>query len=231
MSPSLSLISSMATKGVLADLTAQFTRDTGIDVAVTAIGGVDATKRVQAGEVFDLIVLASNTIAQLIEQGHVRPGTHTDLVNSGVSVAVKTGAARPDLSTSAAVQQAVLAADKVGYSTGPSGVELIKLFERWGIAEGLREQGRLMQAPPGVPVARLVAQGDVSLGFQQLSELIHAPGITVVAPLPDDIQINTVFSAGISTGSQQAELAAQLLAFMASAQAEGAKRANGMTPV
>lgn len=231
MSSSISLISSMATKGVLADLTTQFSWETGISVAVTAIGGVDATKRVQAGEVFDVIVLASNTIAQLIEQGHVRPGTHTDLVNSGVSVAVKAGAVQPDLSTSAAVRQAVLAADKVGYSTGPSGVELIKLFERWGIADELRAKGRLMQAPPGVPVARLVAQGDVSLGFQQLSELIHAPGITVVAPLPEVIQINTVFSAGISSGSHAVELAARLLSYMASPQAAAAKRGNGMEPV
>ena len=231
MTSPITLSSSMATQGVLADLTAQFTRDTGQAVQVTAIGGVDAAKRVRAGERFDVVVLAADVIGQLIAEGHLRDGSQADLVISGVSVAVRAGAAQPDLSDEAAVQRAVLAAERVGYSTGPSGVQLLKLFERWGIAAQLQERGRLMQAPPGVPVARLVAQGDVSLGFQQLSELIHAPGITVVAPLPPAIQINTVFSAGLGAGDGSAEGAARLVAFMTSPVAEAAKRSHGMQAV
>jgi molybdate transport system substrate-binding protein len=116
----------------------------------------------------------------------------------------------------------------VGYSTGPSGVALVKLFERWGIAQEL--QGRLVQAPPGVPVGALVARGDVALGFQQLSELIHLEGITVVGPMPIAVQINTVFAGALCAASPQPEPVRALLAFMASPEAAPAKRRNGMEP-
>jgi molybdate transport system substrate-binding protein len=116
----------------------------------------------------------------------------------------------------------------VGYSTGPSGVALVKLFERWGIAQEL--QGRLVQAPPGVPVGALVARGEVALGFQQLSELIHLEGITVLGPMPAAVQITTTFSGALCKASSQGEAVQALLAFMASPDAEAAKRRNGMEP-
>ena len=87
-------------------------------------------------------------------------------------------------------------------STGPSGVALAKLFERWGIADQIAP--RMVQAPPGVPVGSLVAKGEVALGFQQLSELLHVQGIQIVGPLPPAIQIITTFSAGVGLHSQQA---------------------------
>jgi molybdate transport system substrate-binding protein len=108
-------------------------------------------------------------------------------------------------------------------------VALGQLFERWGIANVIRD--RIVQAPPGVPVGTLVARGEVELGFQQFSELIHVEGISVVGPLPPEIQIATTFSAGICTGSTQAAAARDLLDFMASAQAADAKRRQGMEPV
>jgi molybdate transport system substrate-binding protein len=143
-----------------------------------------------------------------------------------VAAAVRAGAARPDLSSEAAVREAVLAAPTLGYSTGPSGVALAALFERWGIAETLR--ARIVQAPPGVPVASLVAQGQVALGFQQLSELLGADGIDIVGPLPPAIQIVTTFSAGIGAASAQAETVRAALAFMAAPACDAAKAAQGM---
>jgi molybdate transport system substrate-binding protein len=122
----------------------------------------------------------------------------------------------------------VLAAPAVGYSTGPSGVALVKLFERWGIAQEL--QGRLVQAQPGIPVGALVARGEVALGFQQLSELIHLEGITVLGPMPAAIPINTTFSGALCRTSSQGEAVRAMLAFMASPDAEAAKRRNGMEP-
>lgn len=219
----------MATRQLLAELTGMYTQAHGRAVAIESVGGVDAAKRVQAGEVFDVVVLASDAIDKLLVAGHVVPGSKVDLVHSGVAVAVRAGAAQPDIRTEAAVRAAVLAAPSLSYSTGPSGVALVKLFERWGISDTVKD--RIVQAPPGVPVGVLVARGDVALGFQQLSELLHVEGITIVGPLPPEIQITTTFSAGIGCGSAQAQAAQGLLAFMASPMAADAKRRQGMEPV
>jgi molybdate transport system substrate-binding protein len=221
-------ISSMATRQLLQELAADYTGRSGQPVAIEAVGGVDAARRVAAGEAFDMAVLASDAIDKLIAGGHILAGSRVDLVRSGVSVAVRAGAARPDISSEDAVRSAVLAARSVGYSTGPSGVALLKLFERWGIAGEL--QGRLVQAPAGLPVGSLVAQGEVALGFQQLSELIHLEGIDVVGPLPDAIQITTIFSAGVCGATQRPDAVRALLAFMASDAAADAKRRQGTEP-
>jgi molybdate transport system substrate-binding protein len=107
-------------------------------------------------------------------------------------------------------------------------VQLAKLFERWGIAEQLRE--RIVTAPPGVPVGALVARGEVELGFQQLSELMHLDGIDVLGPLPEPVQIVTTFSAGVGAASAQPDAARALLDYMASPAADAAKQRQGMTP-
>lgn len=229
MTSALRVISSMATKALLADLVALHAQASpGSAVSVESVGGVDAAKRVQAGEAFDVVALASNAIDKLIAEGHVLAGSRVDLVHSGVAVAVRAGAARPDISNEAALKAAVLAARTLGYSTGPSGVQLAKLFERWGIAEQIAP--RMVQAPPGVPVGSLVAKGEVALGFQQLSELLHVQGIQIVGPLPPAIQITTTFSAGIGVHSQQVDAARSLLAYLASPAAAEAKQKQGMTP-
>jgi molybdate transport system substrate-binding protein len=218
-------ISSMATRQVLADLTSAHTARTGQVVVIESVGGVDAAKRVQAGEAFDLVILASDAIDKLIAAGHLKPG-RIDLVRSGVAACVRAGAPVPDLSSEAAVKAAVLAADKISYSTGPSGVALHKLFERWGIADAVA--GKTVQAPPGVPVASLVARGEVALGFQQLSELLHVEGITIAGPLPEPIQITTVFSAGVAVNTPHADAVHALLTFMTSREADAAKQRQGM---
>ena len=216
----------MATRQLLAELAADYRRRANVHVDIESVGGVDAAKRVQAGEPFDVVVLASDAVARLQESGAVLAGSRVDLVRSGVSVAVRSGAPRPDISSEDALKRAVLAAPAIGYSTGPSGTALLQLFERWGIAGELRE--RLVQAPPGVPVGSLVAQGTVALGFQQLSELIHQPGITVVGPLPAPVAITTIFSGAVCAASTQRDAARALLAFMASPAAADAKRRQGM---
>ena len=216
----------MATRQLLSELVADYKKTTNADIAIESVGGVDAAKRVQAGEAFDVVILASDAIDKLIAAGHIDPTSKVNLVNSGVAVAVKASATAPDISSEAAVKAAVLAAQTISYSTGPSGVAVANLFERWGIAQEIHN--RIVQAPPGVPVGSLIAKGEVELGFQQLSELIHLEGISIVGPLPPEIQITTTFSAGVCTASTQADAVKAMLAYMASPAAAAAKLRQGM---
>ena len=226
----LRAISSMATKALLADLTQAYLAQTGVSVQIESVGGVDAAKRVQAGEAFDMVLLASDAIERLIASGHVQTGSRSDWVRSPVAVAVLVGAERPDLSNEAAVKAAVLASPTLSYSTGPSGVYLEKLFERWGIADEVK--ARIVVPPPGTPVGALVASGQAALGFQQLSELIALPGIEVLGTLPADVAFITTFSSGIPTviANDAARVAAvqSFLQFLASAGVEDVKRKQGM---
>jgi molybdate transport system substrate-binding protein len=221
-------ICSMATRSLLAELAPAYQQRSGQTVTLTSVGGVEVLRRVQGGEPFDFVALASDAISRLATEGHVDPGSRVELARSRVAVAVKAGAPHPDLATGEAVRQAVLSARKVGYSTGPSGVHLVRLFERWGIAETIA--ARIVQAPPGVPVGTLVARGEVELGFQQLSELVGLLGIDVVGPLPADIQVVTVFSAATCRASTRPDDVKALFAFLTRSEADTAKRRHGLEP-
>lgn len=222
----LKLISSMATRQLLADLAAQWQGKSGVEVALEAVGGVDAAKRVQVGEAFDAVVLASEAIDKLIASGQVVTGSRVDLVQSSVAVAVKLGAPVPDIHSEALLRSAIEVAPSIGFSTGPSGVGLVKLFERWGLSEAV--QSRIVQAQPGVPVGSLVARGEVALGFQQLSELMQLEGITVVGLLPESVAIRTIFSAAVCSASSQRQALADFLAFMVSKEVTNTKLQHGM---
>ncbi len=218
----------MATRQLLNELLTMYAEQGGCALQLESVGGVDAAKRVQAGEDFDLVFLASDAIGKLITSGQLDASSKLNLADSGVAVAVRAGAAQPDISSADAVRAAVLAAKSISYSTGPSGVALARLFEQWGIAEQIKN--RIVTAPPGVPVGSLVAKGEVELGFQQLSELIHLEGITLLGNLPADIQITTTFSAAVGSASAHKSQARTLLAFLASEQAAAAIRRQGMEP-
>lgn len=223
-------ISSMATRAVLGELAAAYTQASGCGVVIESVGGVDAARRVQAGEAFDVVMLASDAIDRLIASGALQAGSRVDLVHSPVALAVPAGAARPDIGTADAVKQAVLAAATLGYSTGPSGNFLLRLLEGWGIAEAM--QSRLVQAPPGVPVGALLARGEVALGFQQLSELLEVPGVAVLGTLPPAIEFITTFSAALPTAlpADRAAAVAAWLAFMNTPNAAETKARHGMAP-
>ena len=215
----------MAGRKLLGDLIAKFEVTSEQRVALESVGGVDAAKRVRAGEPFDVVVLAREVIDDLIGAARVAPGSRVDIWVSAIGVAVRAGAPRPDLSSADGVKAAVLAARAVGYSTGPSGQYVAKLFASWDPDGRLKD--RITVAPPGVPVGSLVARGDIERGFQQISEL-GGDGIDVVGPLPPDIQLLTTFSGGVVLRSSQPDAARELLAFFASPAVSSIKRAHGM---
>ena len=225
---SMNGISSMATRQVLNDLASAFEAKSGERVAIESVGGVAALKRIEGGEAFDIVVLASDAIDRLAASARIDAASRVRIARSGVAIAVAKGAPRPAIDDEAAVREAVLAARSIGYSTGPSGVYLTRLFERWGIAE--RIAARIVQAPPGVAVGTLIARGEVELGFQQMSEMIGVEGIDVLGMLPPQIQTLTVFEGAICANANAPQLARAFLAFLASPDADGAKVRHGMEP-
>ncbi|MDW8336159.1 MAG: substrate-binding domain-containing protein [Tepidimonas sp.] len=226
--PPLRGVSSMATRLVLAELLRDWHAEGREPVALESIGGVEAARRVASGEPFDWVVLASDALQQLAAQGHVQADTCVPLVRSPVAVAVPAGFPRPDLGSVEGVRQAVLGARRLGVSTGPSGQALQQLFERWGL--GAQVRARLVIPPPGVPVGSLLARGEIDLGFQQLSELMHIPGIQVVGTLPPPVAIETVFSGAATACCTRTDAVRRLLAFLAAPAAAAAKRRHGMEP-
>lgn len=218
-------ISSMATRHVLADLNAAAVKAGHPGAEIESVGGVDAASRVAAGEQFDLVFLALGALKKLAEGGHVVADTVTPLMLSQVAVAVASGTDEPAVNPgrvafedAAAVRAALLGAERIGYSTGPSGVELVAKIEGWGLTAELGD--RLVQARPGVPVAQSLtqplAQGGVDLGFQQLSELVGQPGVKILGVLPQDCAIDTVFGGAVATIASDIEGARSALGFFAS---------------
>lgn len=226
---SITGISSMATRQVLNDLACAYEAQSGQRVAIVSVGGVAAVRRIEAGEAFDIVVLASDAIDRLAASGHVDAASRVRIARSGVAIAVKAGARRPAIDDEAAVREAVLAARTIGYSTGPSGVYLTRLFERWGIAQ--RIASRIVQAPPGVAVGALIARGEVELGFQQSSEMIGVEGIDVLGMLPPAIQTQTVFEGAIGANASASKDARAFLAFLGSSDTDATKIEHGMEPV
>ncbi len=220
----------MATRALLKELCAVYEKAHGVSVHIEATGGVDAAKRVAAGEAFDVVILGSDAIDKLIASGHLVQGSRFDLVKSEIAVATKKGAPRAMIATANALKASLIAAKSISYSTGPSGVYLASLFEKLGIAEQLKT--KTVVPPPGIPVGNLVARGEVEIGFQQLSELINIEGIEVLGTLPFEIAHITTFSAGIPTNASptSAQAVRQFLSFANSAQATPIKQSQGMTP-
>jgi molybdate transport system substrate-binding protein len=229
MTRQISVISSMATRQILADLVGEYEQLTGCRVTIDSVGGVDAARRVQAGEPFDVIVLAATAMEQLEEAGRIVAGSRVAFARSAMAMAVRSGAQRPRVDDEQSVRQAIQEARHIGYSTGPSGRHLMELLDRWGIRGSISQ--RIVQAPPGVPVGVLVARGEADIGFQQLSELLDQPGIEVIGVLPPEIQAMTVFSAGVCSASSQPGEAGALIGYLTSPDAQAAKCRHGMEAI
>jgi len=222
------IMSSNAMREALLELLPMFERATGHKPMPTFVGGVDIMKRMAAGETCDLVIMSGPQIDQLIAQGKLKAGSRVDLVRSGIGVAVRAGAPRPDISSAEAIKRALLAAKSIAYSSGPSGVYLANLFAKMGIAEALK--AKVNPVPPGVPAGSLVARGEAEIGFQQISELLPVAGIDLIGPLPADIQEITVFSGGIHAAATQPDAARALMTFITSPAAVPVIKKKGLDP-
>src|SRR5262249_7803124 len=190
----IKVLSTQATEEAYRELVPQFEKATGHKVTTVFTGTLAAQKRLADGESYAMIIMSSPSSDAQTKAGKVVAGSRVDIAKSGVGVGVPKGALKPDISTTEALKKALLAAKSIGYSTGPSGVFMLSLFEKLGVADQVKD--KLKQTPSGVFVGNLIANGDTEIGFQQISELVHFPGIDYVGPLPGELQRMTVFSVG-----------------------------------
>lgn len=184
--------------------------------------------RLKRGEPADLLIMVGSALDQLVSKGAVACSLRQDLASSGIGMAVRLGASKPDISTVEALKNSLLKAQSIAYSDSASGEYLSKvLFKELGIEKEVRSKSRMI---PAEPVGRVVARGEVELGFQQVSELLPVPGIEFVGPLPSAVQKTTVFSCCVTTTSTSPEAARELVRFLASPEAAPAISKSGMVP-
>lgn len=222
----LTVLSALAMREAYLELIPQFERANGRKVAVTWAGTADIIKRIAAGACYDLVVASKGVIGDLIAFRKITSTGRLDVAGSGIGVAVRQGAPRPDISSAESLKRAVIAAETIGCSTGPSGVYLAGLFERLGVAGDVK--AKLRSAPSGGTIATIVASGEAEIGFQQISELVHAQGVDFIGPLPAEVQHITVIAAGISANAKDPAAAQALAEFLAGPAAKSAIERAGL---
>jgi molybdate transport system substrate-binding protein len=183
--------------------------------------------RLAAGEPVDLVIMAGDGLDRLIADGRIVAGSRVDLARSGIGVAVRAGAPRPDLSSVDTFMRALRQAKSVAHSSSASGIYLKGLFRRLGLYDTLGDRIRQVE---GQPVGAVVARGEAEIGFQQVSELLPVPGIDYVGPLPPEIQQFTVFAAGIAAHTREPDGARALVAYLTAPAAAPIIRQSGMEP-
>jgi molybdate transport system substrate-binding protein len=228
----IKVLTAGAFKQVVLAMTPEFERRTGHRVVVDndTVGAL--VKRVDRGEAFDVLIASPGAIDDAVKSGKIVPEGRAQLARVGIGVVVRAGAPRPDIGTVDAFKHALVEAKSVAYidpaAGGSSGIYLAKLFDRLGIADVVKAKARLVQ---GGAVAEHVARGEAEIGIHQISEILPVKGVTLVGPLPPDIQNFTVYAAGIGAASANADAARALVAFLAGDEATATLGTKGMQPV
>ena len=228
----IKVYSSIGVRSAAEDLFGQFVKTSGHALAVTWGTAPMLGKRIESGETADVVILSRAGIDGLLKQGKVAPGSDVTLASSGVAIAVKAGAPKPDISTPQALKQTLLNAKSIAYSEpsagGASGVYFAKLIERMGIAEAMKPKTKF--PPPGGFCAELLMTGEAELAVQQKPELLYVAGAEIVGVLPGDLNMVTEFAAGIMPESMNADGAKTLIGFLRTLEAKAAFRSKGLDP-
>src|SRR3954467_6573631 len=224
----VAVIASTAMREVLDELVPMFERASGHKVTVTFLSGAVLPGKVKEGAQADLVVTTPETIEDLVKAGRVEAGTRVDFVRSGAGVAVRAGAAKPDIATPDAFKRALLAAKTVGYSQGPSGVHFMTVLAKLGITEEVKAKG--VVPPLGQRVGTLIAEGKAEIGVQQITELLLIPGIDYIGPLPKELQATIVYSTATPVNAKENAGAAALVSFIKSEAAVAPIKKLGLDP-
>lgn len=225
----IKLLSAVALHPAIDALIPEFEKSSGhkVSVAYGTAGGV--AERVRKGELVDLVLTAAPRIDQLQAQGKVEAGDRKIIAKVGVGAFVRKGAARPDISSADAFRHSMLASRSIAYPDpaggGASGIYVAALLERLGIAAEMKPKTKLL--PPTEALYGSVANGDAEIGFNQISEILAQPTVELVGALPSAIQNYTQFAPAVVIGSNQADPARALVAFLASPSSQAVFRAKG----
>jgi molybdate transport system substrate-binding protein len=225
----IKVLSSNAIKTVLEELVPQFEKATEHKVALTLGTAAELKVAIEKGAAFDVAILTAAGIDDLAKQGKVDANAKAALARSGVGMAVKKGAPKPDISTTEAFKKTLLDAKSIAFvEQGNSGIYLKTLFVKLGVADQIKD--KLKALPATNPAAQAVANGEAEIGMTQISEILPYTGADLVGPLPADIQLTTVFSAGAAAGSKDPAAAKAFLEFLNSSAANAVKKAKGLEP-
>jgi molybdate transport system substrate-binding protein len=230
--PDLTVYSSIGVRSAAEELFRRFEKQNDTRLAVTWGTAPMLVARIEAGERADVLILSRAGIDALQKQGKILPGTAMTLAGSGVAIAVKAGAPKPDISTAEALKQTLLKTNSIAYSEpsagGASGVYFAKLLERMGIAGQMKPKTKY--PPAGGFSAELLLTGEVELAVQQKPELLHVPGVEIVGFLPGELNLVTEFAAAIMAGSKNAETGKALIGSLRSPDAAAVFRSKGLDP-
>jgi molybdate transport system substrate-binding protein len=217
-----------AVKEAVNEIAGRFEKETGHKLVFVWSGSEAIAKRVTDGEVFDVVITTSQGIDRLAKDGKLTATGKRDFAKSGVAVAVAAAAPRPDISSADALRRSLLAAKSIAISSGASGRYLEQLFQKLGIAEEIKS--KIVQPPSGAQIGDILARGEAEMGFQQVTELMHAKGFQYIGPLPEDLQNYTTWSASVHGSASDPAVATAFVAALVAPSAAGPIRASGMQP-
>ena len=224
----IKILSSNGVKTVLEELAPQFEKATKHKLLLNFAPAAELKAQIEKGEAFDLTILTAAGIDDLIKQGKLVAATRSDFTRSGAGVAIKKGAAKPDLSSAEGFKRTLLAAKSIAYvGQGATGVTINRIIERFGIAAEMKAKTIPLS---GISAADAVAMGEAELGFTQISEILPVAGAELAGPLPPEVQVYTVFTAAVGGNARDSAAAISLIKFLTAPAAAPVIRAKGMEP-
>src|SRR6195256_3949293 len=230
----LKVLSAIGMQLVVEDLGPKFERATGHKLGITFATLGATVKRVQGGEIADVVIIPQQGIDGLVKDGKAVAGNVTVLARAGIVVAVRKGAPKPDISSPDALKRTLLAAKSISYvdpaSGGASGIHFAKVLDRLGVASEVKSKTAFPNPQNPAEVGALVANGEAEIGVHIIVELIPVAGIDIVGPLPGDLQNTIVFAAAVMASSKDAEASRTLVNFLRTPEAVAVIKAKGMQP-
>jgi molybdate transport system substrate-binding protein len=230
----IKVLSAIGMQSVLEDLGPRFERATGHKLAISFVTAGAAVKRAQSGEAADVVIATRQGIDGLVKSSKASVANVTALASAGISVAIRKGAPKPDISSPDALKRTLLAAKSISYvnpvSGGASGIHFATVLERLGIANEMKSKTVFPKPQSPAEVGALVASGEAEIGAHIIVELIPVAGIDILGPLPGDLQNTIVFAVAVMGASKDAEAAKALVNFLRTPEAGAVMKAKGMEP-